>query len=82
LPPAVGGPLEAAAKGAYVDGMRVAMVASAVVVLATAVMVRRFYPDRLVHEAADRPHAAAPEATIAPAPEPDAAPEPSKTSAA
>jgi EmrB/QacA subfamily drug resistance transporter len=81
LPPAVGGPLEAAAKNAYVDGMSVAMVAAAVVVLATAVMVRRFYPDRLVHEASAR-HQAAPEATPADAPEPSAAPEPSKTSAA
>ena len=53
LPPAVGGPLEAAAKNSYVDGMSVSLVAAAFVVVATAVMVRRFYPDRLVmHDAA------------------------------
>jgi hypothetical protein len=78
----VGGPLEAAAKNAYVDGMSVAMVGAAIVVLATAVMVRRFYPDRLVHEAAHR-HQATPEATPAQAPEAsEEAPQPSKTSAA
>jgi hypothetical protein len=65
----VGGPLEAAAKNAYVDGMSVAMVGAAIVVLATAVMVRRFYPDRLVHEAAQRHHAA-PEAAVADSQEP------------
>jgi EmrB/QacA subfamily drug resistance transporter len=53
LPPAVGDPLEAAAKTAYVDAMSISMVAAAVVVLAAAVLVRRFYPDRLViHDAA------------------------------
>src|SRR5207244_608824 len=51
LPPAVGVPLEAAAKGAYVNAMSVSLVAAAVVAVAAAVMVRRFYPDRLVpHE--------------------------------
>ena len=51
LPPAVGGPLEAAAKGAYVSAMSVSLVAAAVVAAAAAVMVRRFYPDRIVpHE--------------------------------
>ena len=48
LPPAVGGPLEAAAKTAYVDAMSVSLVAAAVVAFAAAVMVRRFYPDRFV----------------------------------
>jgi EmrB/QacA subfamily drug resistance transporter len=53
LPPAVGVPLEAAAKGAYVDAMSVSLVAAAIVTIAAAVMVRRFYPDRIVmhHEA-------------------------------
>jgi EmrB/QacA subfamily drug resistance transporter len=51
LPPAVGIPLEAAAKGAYVNAMSVSLVAAAIVAVAAAVMVRRFYPDRLVpHE--------------------------------
>jgi hypothetical protein len=48
LPPAIGVPLEAAAKGAYVSAMEVALVAAAVVTMAAAVMVRRFYPDRIV----------------------------------
>ncbi|MDQ1506480.1 MAG: hypothetical protein QOD57_4207 [Actinomycetota bacterium] len=48
LPPAVGVPLEAAAKGAYVDAMSVSLVAAAMVTIAAAVMVRRFYPDRIV----------------------------------
>jgi hypothetical protein len=53
LPPAVGGPLEAAAKSSYVDAMSISLVAASFVVVATAVMVRRFYPDRLVmHDAA------------------------------
>ena len=56
--PAVGGPLAAAAKGAYVDAMSVSLVAAAFVVVAAAVMVRRFYPDRIVpHE---RPRVTAP----------------------
>ncbi len=56
LPPAIGGPLEAAAKTAYVDAMSVSLVAAGFVVVATAVMVRRFYPDRLVmHDAAHVP---------------------------
>ncbi|HYH51688.1 MAG TPA: DHA2 family efflux MFS transporter permease subunit [Acidimicrobiia bacterium] len=58
LPPAVGDPLEAAAKTAYVDAMSLAMVAAAVIVLATAVMVRRFYPDRVVMHDAVSGHAA------------------------
>jgi EmrB/QacA subfamily drug resistance transporter len=48
LPPAVGGPLAAAAKSAYVDAMSASLVAAAIVAVAAAVMVRRFYPDRLV----------------------------------
>jgi len=48
LPPAFGGPLEAAAKSAYVDAMSVSLVAAAIVAIAAAVMVRRFYPDRIV----------------------------------
>jgi EmrB/QacA subfamily drug resistance transporter len=69
LPPAVGDPLEAAAKNAYVDAMSLAMVAAAVVVLATAVMVRRFYPDRLVmHDAASSPRGGAAPAAVAEVP--------------
>jgi EmrB/QacA subfamily drug resistance transporter len=59
LPPAVGVPLEAAAKGAYVDAMSVSLVAAAIVTMAAAVMVRRFYPDRIVmqyHEASGDGH--------------------------
>ena len=48
LPSAAGAPLEAAAKNAYVDGMSLSMVAAAIVVMTAAVIVRRFYPDRLV----------------------------------
>jgi hypothetical protein len=48
--------LEAAAKSAYVDAMSVSLVAAGFVVVATAVMVRRFYPDQLVmHDAAHGP---------------------------
>ncbi|HEV3364375.1 MAG TPA: DHA2 family efflux MFS transporter permease subunit [Acidimicrobiia bacterium] len=63
LPPAIGGPLEAAAKSAYVDAMSISLVAAAFVVGATAVMVRRFYPDRLVmHDAVHgQPHGTAPD---------------------
>jgi EmrB/QacA subfamily drug resistance transporter len=51
LPAAVGVPLEAAAKSAYVSAMSVSLVAAAAVAVAAAVMVRRFYPDRQVlHE--------------------------------
>jgi MFS transporter, DHA2 family, integral membrane protein len=51
LPPAIGVPLEAAAKGAYVSAMSVSLVAAAAVAVAAAVMVRRFYPDKQVmHE--------------------------------
>ena len=51
LPPEVGGPLAAAVKAAYVDALSVSLVAAAVVIGAAAVMVRRFYPDRIVpHE--------------------------------
>ena len=48
LPPAVGVPLEAAAKDAFVGAMGVSLVAAAIVAVAAAVMVRRFYPDRIV----------------------------------
>jgi EmrB/QacA subfamily drug resistance transporter len=59
LPPAIGEPLAAAARSSYVDGMSLSLVAAAFVVVATAVMVRRFYPDRLVmHDAAPEPHPA------------------------
>jgi MFS transporter, DHA2 family, integral membrane protein len=59
LPPAVGDPLAAAAKSAYVTGMNISLVVAAFVVVATAVMVRRFYPDRLVmHDVAHADHAA------------------------
>jgi EmrB/QacA subfamily drug resistance transporter len=51
LPQDIGGPLAAAAKGAFVDALGVSLVAAAVVTMAAAVMVRRFYPDRIVpHE--------------------------------
>jgi len=61
LPPAVGGPLEAAAKSAYVDAMSVSLVAAAIVAVAAAVMVRRFYPDRIVpHEGQGHPAAQGP----------------------
>jgi hypothetical protein len=62
LPPAVGGPLEAAAKVAYVNAMSASLVAAAIVTIAAAVMVRRFYPDRIVmhHEAHGHGHAPAP----------------------
>ncbi|HEV7861274.1 MAG TPA: DHA2 family efflux MFS transporter permease subunit [Acidimicrobiia bacterium] len=74
LPPAVGVPLEAAAKGAFVSAMGVSLVAAAIVAVAAAVMVRRFYPDRIVmqyeapgHGAPSQPDdgAAAPEAVPA-----------------
>ena len=71
LPPAAGGPLEAVAKSAYVDAMRVSMVAAAIVVMTAAVIVRRFYPDRLLMHDAAHGDPAAP----APAPDPVAAPE-------
>jgi EmrB/QacA subfamily drug resistance transporter len=59
LPPAIGEPLAAAARSSYVDGMSLSLVAAAFVVVAAAVMVRRFYPDRLVmHDAAPDSHAA------------------------
>jgi len=58
LPPAIGDPLEAAAKSAYVEAMSLAMVAAAVVVLGAAVMVRRFYPDRVVMNDAPSGHSA------------------------
>jgi EmrB/QacA subfamily drug resistance transporter len=71
LPPAVGDPLAAAAKAAYVNGMNISLVVAAVVVAATAVMVRRFYPDRLVmHDAVPADHAVP---SPVPADEPSAA---------
>ena len=48
LPGAAGASLQAAAKHAYVSGMSVSLVGAAVVAIAAAVMVRRFYPDRIV----------------------------------
>ena len=69
LPPAVGEPLAAAARSSYVDGMSIGLVAAAFVVVATAVMVRRFYPDRLVmHDAAPDAHAAADPVPVEPEP--------------
>ena len=68
LPPAIGEPLAAAAKSSYVDAMSVSLVAAAFVVVATAVMVRRFYPDRLVMQ--DAAHGTAPDSVPA---EPSAA---------
>jgi len=67
LPPAVGGPLEAAAKGAFVSAMSVSLVAAAIVAVAAAVMVRRFYPDRIVMQEY-AVHAPAPVEAPAPAP--------------
>jgi hypothetical protein len=73
LPAATGGPLELAAKEAFVGGMRVSMVGAAVVAMAAAVMVRRFYPDRVVmHDAGHSPRAASNEAVPAEAPAPAA----------
>ena len=61
LPPDVGGPLAAAAKGAYVDALGVSLVGAAIVTVAAAVMVRRFYPDRIVpHEGQGHGPGAAP----------------------
>jgi len=48
LPGAAGSALAAGAKAAFVHGMTVTCVAAAVVAVAAAVMVRRFYPDHLV----------------------------------
>ena len=48
LPGTAGASLQAAAKHAYVGAMSVSLVAAAAVAIAAAVMVRRFYPDRLV----------------------------------
>jgi membrane protein implicated in regulation of membrane protease activity len=48
LPGAAGSALAAGAKAAFVDAMSVTLVTAAVVAVAAAVMVRRFYPDRLV----------------------------------
>jgi EmrB/QacA subfamily drug resistance transporter len=51
LPQDLGAPLAAAAKVAFVDALGVSLVAAAIVTMAAAVMVRRFYPDRIVpHE--------------------------------
>jgi hypothetical protein len=73
LPAAVGEPLAAAAKAAYVNGMRVSLVAAAFVVVATAVMVRRFYPDRLVMQEHGHGHHAAPSAPVSVEPSPSEA---------
>src|SRR5581483_3056004 len=48
LPGAAGSALAAGAKAAFVDAMSVTLVTAAVVAVLAAVMVRRFYPDRLV----------------------------------
>jgi EmrB/QacA subfamily drug resistance transporter len=68
LPPDVGGPLAAAAKSAYVDALGVSLVGAAIVTMAAAVMVRRFYPDRIV------PHEGQGHGVAAPAAAPAAAP--------
>jgi Na+/melibiose symporter-like transporter len=70
LPGAAGAALAAGAKSAFVDAMTVSLVAAAVVAVAAAVMVRRFYPDRLVMQEHGA-HGPAPEA---PAVVPEAAP--------
>jgi EmrB/QacA subfamily drug resistance transporter len=73
LPPEVGRPLAAAAQKAYVDGMSISLVAAAFVVVATAVMVRRFYPDRLVMQDHGHGHHAAPPAPVSVEPSPSEA---------
>jgi len=66
LPAAAGAPLAAAAKHAYVSAMSTSLVAGAIVAIAAAVMVRRFYPDRLVmHDHGAAGHAPAPTAAQA-----------------
>jgi EmrB/QacA subfamily drug resistance transporter len=51
LPEQIGAPLAAAAKSAYVDALSVSLVGAAIVIGFAAVMVRRFYPDRIIpHE--------------------------------
>jgi DHA2 family multidrug resistance protein-like MFS transporter len=61
LPAAAGGPLAAGAKSAYVSAMSVSLLAAAIVAAAAAVMVRRFYPDRIVmHDHGAHGHAPAP----------------------
>jgi EmrB/QacA subfamily drug resistance transporter len=67
LPPAIGDPLAAAAKAAYVNGMTLSLVAGAVVAGAAAVMVRRFYPDRIVMHDAGHVHRTEPAPVEAPA---------------
>ena len=61
LPGTAGGALAAAAKSAYVSAMTVSLVAGAIVAVAAAVMVRRFYPDQIVmHDHGAHGHAPAP----------------------
>jgi Na+/melibiose symporter-like transporter len=67
LPAAAGASLQAAAKHAYVGAMSVSLVAAAVVAIAAAVMVRRFYPDRIVMHDHDA-HRPSPAAEAAPVP--------------
>jgi EmrB/QacA subfamily drug resistance transporter len=84
LPQDIGAPLAAAAKGAFVDALGVSLVAAAIVTMAAAVMVRRFYPDRIVpHEGQGHaaPAASVPVTVPAAAP-PPAAPSPAAPSPA
>ncbi|HVW31934.1 MAG TPA: MFS transporter [Acidimicrobiia bacterium] len=67
LPPAAGKTLVAAAKSAYVDGMSAAYVGAAIVAVLAGIMVRRFYPDRIVMHHGGPAHGV-PEAAEAPAP--------------
>jgi EmrB/QacA subfamily drug resistance transporter len=73
LPGAAGSALAAGAKAAFIDGMTVTCVAAAIVAVAAAVMVRRFYPDHLVMQEHGA-HGPAPEAEVEPVPVADAGP--------
>ena len=67
LPGSAGAALGGAAKHAYVSAMSVSLVGAAAVAIAAAVMVRRFYPDRIVMQehGAHGPAPAAPETPAA-----------------
>ncbi|HET9772015.1 MAG TPA: MFS transporter [Acidimicrobiia bacterium] len=82
LPAEIGAPLAAAAKVAFVDALGVSLVAAAVVTMAAAVMVRRFYPDRIVpHEGQGHGAATVTAPAPTPAPGPAAAPAPAPADA-
>jgi len=76
LPPATGNGLALAAKHAYVGAMSVSLVVGATVALVAAVMVRRFYPDRIVMGDHGAHHPAAPAAGPAPSHDGAAGPAP------